>query len=99
MFGQVPEAVKNERLQALQALLKEQQTSFNASKVGQTVSVLVTGKGRIDGQVHGRSPWLQSVHFTADPNLIGQIVDVSIVGSTMSSLTGELPTRGKEAAA
>ena len=98
MFGQVPEDVKNERLQALQALLKEQQTGFNASKVGQTVSVLVTGKGRIDGQVHGRSPWLQSVHFNADPDLIGQIVDVSIVGSTMSSLTGELPTHGKETA-
>ncbi|MEM7636458.1 MAG: ATP-dependent metallopeptidase FtsH/Yme1/Tma family protein, partial [Pseudomonadota bacterium] len=35
MFGHIPEDVKNERLQALQALLREQQAAFNASKVGE----------------------------------------------------------------
>ena len=89
MFGHVPEEVKDERLQRLQALLKQQQTEFNASKVGETLSVLVTGKGKMPGQAHGRSPWMQAVHFDAPESLVGQIVDVKIVGSTMSSLTGE----------
>ncbi|MCZ4297285.1 tRNA (N6-isopentenyl adenosine(37)-C2)-methylthiotransferase MiaB [Henriciella marina] len=89
MFGHVPEEVKDERLQQLQTLLKQQQTEFNASKVGETLPVLVTGKGKMPGQAHGRSPWMQAVHFDAPESLVGQIVDVKIVGSTMSSLTGE----------
>ena len=89
MFGHVPEEVKDERLQRLQALLREQQTQFNASKVGQTIPVLVTGKGRNAGQLHGRSPWMQAVHFDAPEQLIGQIVDVKVVGSTLNSLSGE----------
>ena len=99
MFGQVPEDVKNERLQALQALLREQQTRFNASKIGQTIPVLVTGTGRKDGQMHGRSPWLQAVHFDAAPDLVGQIVDVSIEGASLNSLSGALPGQTAEVAA
>ncbi|WP_300391143.1 tRNA (N6-isopentenyl adenosine(37)-C2)-methylthiotransferase MiaB [Henriciella sp.] len=89
MFGHVPEEVKNERLQRLQALLREQQGEFNASKIGQTIPVLVTGKGRNQGQMHGRSPWMQAVHFDAPGHLIGQIVDVKVVGATLNSLAGE----------
>ncbi|MEL7040174.1 MAG: tRNA (N6-isopentenyl adenosine(37)-C2)-methylthiotransferase MiaB [Pseudomonadota bacterium] len=100
MFGQVPEEVKNERLQALQSLLRQQQTAFNASKIGQTVPILVTGRGRKDGQLHGRSPWLQAVHFDGSPDLIGQITDVTIQGASLNSLAGALPSlASKEAAA
>ncbi len=99
MFGQIPEDVKNERLQALQALLREQQTRFNQSKISQTIPVLVTGTGRRDGQMHGRSPWLQSVHFDGAPELSGQIVDVAIGGATMSSLSGALAKQPKEVVA
>ncbi|MEO0982237.1 MAG: tRNA (N6-isopentenyl adenosine(37)-C2)-methylthiotransferase MiaB [Pseudomonadota bacterium] len=90
MFGQVPEEVKDERLQRLQALLREQQTAFNASKVGETVDVLVTGEGRKPGQLHGRSPWLQAVHFDAPAELIGDIVPVRIEAATLNSLSGAL---------
>ena len=89
MFGHVPEEVKDERLQRLQALLRNQQASFNASKIGQTIPVLVTGKGRNPGQLHGRSPWMQAVHFDAPGTLMGQIVDVKVVGATLNSLAGE----------
>jgi len=89
MFGHVPEEVKDERLQRLQALLRDQQASFNASKIGETIPVLVTGKGRNPGQLHGRSPWMQAVHFDAPETLIGQIVDVKVVGATLNSLAGE----------
>ncbi|MEL6285560.1 MAG: tRNA (N6-isopentenyl adenosine(37)-C2)-methylthiotransferase MiaB, partial [Pseudomonadota bacterium] len=88
MARQVPEAVKDERLQRLQALLRAQQTAFNRSKVGQTLPVLVTGKGRLDGQLHGRSPHQQSVHFDGPEAMMGEIVDVEIVGASLNSLTG-----------
>ncbi|MEO1568280.1 MAG: tRNA (N6-isopentenyl adenosine(37)-C2)-methylthiotransferase MiaB [Pseudomonadota bacterium] len=88
MARQVPEAVKDERLQRLQALLRAQQTAFNRSKVGQSLPVLVTGKGRLDGQLHGRSPHQQSVHFDGPEAMMGEIVDVEIVGASLNSLTG-----------
>jgi len=89
MPGQVPEAVKDERLQRLQALLREQQTAFNASKVGETLQVLVTGKGRKPGQVHGRSPYLQAVHFEGSDELIGTTVPVTITSASLNALGGE----------
>lgn len=90
MHGHLSEAVKDERLQALQALLREQQTEFNASQIGKLLPVLVTGKGRNPGQMHGRSPYLQAVHFEGPESLNGKIVDVKIVGASLNSLTGEL---------
>ena len=90
MHGHLSEAVKDERLQALQALLREQQTEFNASQIGKSLPVLVTGKGRNPGQMHGRSPYLQAVHFEGPESLNGKIVDVKIVGASLNSLTGEL---------
>ncbi len=98
MFGQVPEDVKDERLQRLQALIRDQQTAFNASKVGETLPVLVTGKGRLEGQLHGRSPYLQAVHFDGPEHLMNQVVDVEIVGASLNSLTGQLPARAEAAA-
>ena len=59
---QVPEAVKAERLAALQALLKEQQAAFNAASVGRTMPVLLERPGRKPGQGVGRSPHMQAVH-------------------------------------
>ena len=91
MIGQVSEDEQSERLQRLQALLFSQQTAFNASQVGRTLPVLVTGKGRMPGQKHGRSPYLQSVHFQDTHAQNGDIVDVRITGSSQNSLTGELP--------
>ncbi|MFN7055118.1 tRNA (N6-isopentenyl adenosine(37)-C2)-methylthiotransferase MiaB [Hyphomonas sp.] len=90
MHGHVPEAVKDQRLQALQALLREQQSAFNAAQIGRTLPVLVTGKGRNPGQAHGRSPYLQAVHFDGPDHLTGQIVDVKIRAASLNSLTGEL---------
>lgn len=89
MFGQVPEDVKDERLQRLQALLREQQTVFNTNMIGREIDVLVTGKGKLDGQMHGRSPYMQAVHFDGTPDMMGQIVRVKATAATMSSLSAE----------
>ncbi len=87
---QVPEDVKDARLQTLQKLLREQQDAFNASMVGKTVPVLFTGKGRKPGQVTGRSPWLQPVHVIGPDHLIGQTVPVRITERLTNSLGGIL---------
>ena len=84
--GQVAEAVKDARLQELQAALRDSQAAFNAGSVGRTVPVLVTGLGRRPGQLGGRTPWLQPVHFPGASHLIGQDVPVQIVAATPTSL-------------
>lgn len=91
MMGQVSEEAKAERLQRLQALLSEQQCAFNAAQIGRSLPVLVTGEGRRPGQKHGRSPYLQSVHFEGSHARTGDIVDVRITASSQNSLGGELP--------
>ncbi|GBQ21085.1 tRNA 2-methylthioadenosine synthase MiaB [Tanticharoenia sakaeratensis NBRC 103193] len=87
---QVPEEIKDRRLQALQALLREQQDAFNADLVGRTVPVLFTGTGRKPGQIVGRSPYLQPVHVDGSVELIGHTVDVRITQRNSNSLGGVL---------
>jgi tRNA-2-methylthio-N6-dimethylallyladenosine synthase len=86
--NQVPEAVKDTRLQELQAALRDSQAAFNADSVGRTVPVLVTHLGRRPGQLGGRTPALQPVHFPGPPHLIGTEVPVQIAASTPTSLSG-----------
>ena len=88
--GQVPAAVKDARLQALQALLRDQAAAFNKATEGKTLPVLFTGPGRRPGQLSGRSPFLQPVHVDASPALIGQVVPVTIMHGSPTSLSGTL---------
>ncbi len=87
---QVPDDVKDARLQALQALLMEQQRSFNTSCEGKTFPVLFEKPGRKAGQAIGRSPWLQAVHVESAQPLIGQVRDVRIEAVQPNSLKGAL---------
>jgi tRNA-2-methylthio-N6-dimethylallyladenosine synthase len=52
----------DERLQRLQAALNRDQAAFNAATLGRTCTVLLERKGKLPGQLIGKSPWLQSVH-------------------------------------
>ncbi len=90
MAGQVDEAVKAERLARLQALLDEQQVTFNAACEGRTLPVLFEKLGRHDGQLIGRSPYLQSVYVEDAISLMGEIVPVKITASGNNSLQGAL---------
>ena len=87
---QVPEAVKDERLQRLQALIREQQDAYNAASVGLRFPVLFTGHGRKPGQIAGRSPFLQAVHAIGPETLIGTEAMVTIEAMLTNSLTGTL---------
>jgi tRNA-2-methylthio-N6-dimethylallyladenosine synthase len=96
---QVPEPVRAERLAALQALLQTQQRAFNDASVGSVMRVLFEKPGRHQGQLVGRSPYLQPVHADAVPDRIGDILPVQIIGVRSNSLTGVIAERGFEAAA
>ena len=96
---QVPEDVKNERLQALQQLVNAQQDAFNHRTIGTVLPVLFDRKGRVPGQLHGRSPYMQSMHVTANERLFGQIVDIRITGAKPNSVTGEVVTQNPDDAA
>jgi tRNA-2-methylthio-N6-dimethylallyladenosine synthase len=90
MENQVSEEAKTERLAGLQELLRTQQEAFNGSMIGKVLPVLFERKGRHEGQLIGRSPYLQSVHAHASERLIGQLIEVTIKGSSLNSLTGEI---------
>jgi tRNA-2-methylthio-N6-dimethylallyladenosine synthase len=88
----VPEAVKAERLERLQALLFAQQTAFQQSMAGREFEVLVEKPGRFERQMVGRSPWLLPViiEMKADDNLeIGDIIKVRITKAGTNSLHAE----------
>ena len=95
MEDQIPREIMDERLQRLQERINEHSLAFNRSKVGSDTQVLIERKGRHDGQMLGRSPWLQSVHVEtgAAP---GEMVDVTLVAAGPNSMTGAV--RAKVAA-
>ncbi len=88
--NQVPEPVKDTRLQELLALLRAQQSDFNRNSQDLTLPVLFTGPGRKPGQLSGRSPYLQPVHVPGPVALIGTEHPVRIVHGNPNSLTGTL---------
>jgi len=88
MENHVPEEVKSERLQRLQALLNQQQLEFNEGCVGREMRILLEKKGRKPGQLIGRSPWLQSVVVDESLGKPGDMVQVEIIGARPNSLTG-----------
>ncbi|WP_348629026.1 tRNA (N6-isopentenyl adenosine(37)-C2)-methylthiotransferase MiaB [Mesorhizobium sp. YM1C-6-2] len=89
MTDHVAEAVKDERLQRLQALLGEQQQDFTAAMAGRTISALIDKPGRQPGQLVGRSPWLQPVIVDETAGEIGDIIDVRITRTGRNSLFAE----------
>ncbi len=87
MDGAVPADVMDERLQRLQAALNRDQAAFNAASLGRTCTVLIERKGKLPGQMLGKSPWLQSVHLMTDAG-IGDLVEVEVVRADPNSLAG-----------
>jgi tRNA-2-methylthio-N6-dimethylallyladenosine synthase len=85
--SQVPDEEKFDRLYRLQAVLLEQLADFNRSCIGQTMSVLVEKPGRNAGQMIGRSPYLQSVHFDTQSAQVGDIIACRIDAIKPNSLT------------
>jgi tRNA-2-methylthio-N6-dimethylallyladenosine synthase len=93
MADQVPEPVKDERLQRLQAAIAEQSLAFNRASVGKRMDVLLERQGRREGQLIGKSPWLQSVHVMAAGARIGDMLSCDIAAAGPNSLEGHLVTK------
>ncbi|WP_397577770.1 tRNA (N6-isopentenyl adenosine(37)-C2)-methylthiotransferase MiaB [Sphingorhabdus sp.] len=89
MADQIAMEIMDERLQRLQAQIVADQTAFNRNTVGKSCDVLLERPGKFDGQLIGKSPWLQSVHVLAPDLSIGNIVSVQITDSGPLSLKGE----------
>ncbi|HMA49088.1 MAG TPA: tRNA (N6-isopentenyl adenosine(37)-C2)-methylthiotransferase MiaB [Magnetospirillaceae bacterium] len=86
MAGQVPEAVKEERLAQLQAALQIQSARFNQGCVGRTFDVVLDRPGRQDGQLIGRSPYMQSVFVTAPATMLNSVQKLTITAAYSNSL-------------
>jgi tRNA-2-methylthio-N6-dimethylallyladenosine synthase len=86
---QLAEAVKDERLQRLQAVVAEGQANFAAGLVGRSMEVLIEKPGRRPGQFISRSPWLQPVIVDEMAGRIGDIVEVRIKSAGSNSLMAE----------
>jgi tRNA-2-methylthio-N6-dimethylallyladenosine synthase len=86
----VAEAEKSRRLEILQALLTRQQEAFNAACIGSVCAVILDRRGKVQGQMLGRSPWMQSVHVENATHRAHEMVQVRITAASGSSLKGEL---------
>lgn len=90
MEDQVDKSTKATRLARLQALLEEQRRAFSRACVGRRLEVLFEKPGRREGQVVGRSPYMQAVYAEGPLSLIGVMAEVEIVGFGPNSLRGEI---------
>jgi tRNA-2-methylthio-N6-dimethylallyladenosine synthase len=87
MEGAVAPEVMDERLQRLQARITEHSLAFNRATIGKDTRILIDRKGRLPGQMIGKSPWLQSVFVETDAS-IGEMLDVTVTQALPNSLGG-----------
>lgn len=102
LADQVPETIKSERLQALQALILRLNAQFQRDCVGRAFDVLFEKPGRHPGQIVGRSPYLQPVQVLGPETLIGEVRRVRVTEAGPNSLFGDLaiaPSARRDAAA
>jgi len=88
----VSPAEMDQRLERLQELIDGQQSAFNRAAIGSTVDVLFERPARKDGQIVGRTAFLQPAHVMASSDIIGQILPVRIDSLERYSFLGELVT-------
>jgi tRNA-2-methylthio-N6-dimethylallyladenosine synthase len=86
----VATAAMDERLARLQEVIDGQQSAFNKATVGKTVDVLFERPARKQGQIVGRTAYLQPAHVMAPPDIIGRVLPVAVDGLERYSLFGTL---------
>ena len=88
--GQIDAATSERRLARLQALIEDGRQTFNRATVGRRLEVLIEKPGRREGQVVGRSPYMQAVFADGPKSLIGVMAEVEIVSAEPHSLRGRV---------
>ena len=91
----VPEEVKDARLQELLALMRQQTRAAIERQLGRQLDVLVEKQGRNAGDMEGRTPDFKIVHFRGQPRQVGQIMPMRIIAAYGQSLRGELILAGE----
>jgi tRNA-2-methylthio-N6-dimethylallyladenosine synthase len=90
LMEQVPENVKDDRLQRLQSLLNQQQKDFNESFYDKELEVLVEKEGKKAGQYVGKSQYMQSVIIDDAKEMLGKVVKVKITEVLAHTLKGKV---------
>ncbi|MFW6013523.1 MAG: TRAM domain-containing protein, partial [Candidatus Bipolaricaulota bacterium] len=75
---QVPQKVKEERLEKLLTLQKNRVKDVNRNYIGEHSEVLVEGTARKNGNMYGKNEFYKTVVFDGGPDLVGQMVEVTI---------------------
>ncbi|WP_431029564.1 tRNA (N6-isopentenyl adenosine(37)-C2)-methylthiotransferase MiaB [Lysinibacillus sp. LZ02] len=90
MVDNVPQDVKKERLQRLNAVVEEFSAAALKKYEGQIVEVLVEGSSKKrDDVLAGYTRRNKLVNFAGDKDLVGQLVKVKITSAASYSLRGE----------
>jgi ribosomal protein S12 methylthiotransferase len=97
LAGQIPERVKDERLDELMRIQRGISTEFNGSFVGKTVKVLIderqpgepSGSGKYLGRTQGDAPEVDGNVLVSAGNVkTGRFIDVRITGALEYDLVG-----------
>ncbi len=86
MGQQVAEAVKERRLAAVHETLGRQAQAFNGDCVGRRFDVLLDRPGRHEGQLLGRSPYMQAVYATLPESMLNTVQRLRVVEAHANSL-------------
>lgn len=90
MENQIPDDIKNARLQKLIDIQNDISLEKNKKYLGKTLNVLVEGKSSKDDNFYsGRSEEFKLVNFKANEEDIGNIVKVKINDVKSFSMNGE----------
>ncbi|SES29522.1 tRNA (N6-isopentenyl adenosine(37)-C2)-methylthiotransferase MiaB [Salisediminibacterium halotolerans] len=91
MEDNVPNEVKKERLQRLNAVVNDLSNKSNKKLEGEVVEVLVEGESKKNAEVlMGRTRTNKLVNFRGEKSLIGQLVNVRVTEAKTWSLDGEV---------
>jgi tRNA-2-methylthio-N6-dimethylallyladenosine synthase len=85
----VPETLKQRRLQVVLSRQQQLQRQQNGRLVGGVEPVLVEEQGE-QGRASGRTPHFRIVHFDGSPGLVGRVVPVEITAAGANSLQGRI---------
>jgi tRNA-2-methylthio-N6-dimethylallyladenosine synthase len=95
LHDEMPQAVKLQRLQRVQAAIEANAQRIGAALVGTNQRILVEGPARrpgIDGapELMGRTECNRIVNFAGPQRLVGRMIDVTIAQAWPHSLRGEV---------
>jgi tRNA-2-methylthio-N6-dimethylallyladenosine synthase len=91
----IPEEIKNDRLQRLLALHDETSVEVKKEMLGSEVEVLVESRNRDEMHLKGRTRCWKKVIFPGGDHLIGTLQKVKVHGYSHQTLLGELASPPK----